>query len=52
MITLISKLIEGFKSNSIEEFLGSFLVFSIIMTVLVVIKKTSAGDKKGEDEDT
>ena len=51
-----NELIDIFAGDSWEEFLGSFFIFSIVVVILLVIRKTSAGDKtgdrEGENEDT
>ena len=50
-----NELIDIFAGGSWEESLGTFFIFFVLVIILFVIKKTSAGDrtgnKKGEDED-
>ena len=46
-----NELIDVFASSTWEEFLGSFFTFSIIVVILLVIRKTNAGNRKGEDDE-
>ena len=46
MISLMNEIIAGLTSGDIEEFLGSFVIFFIIVAVLMIIRKTGAGSGK------